>query len=81
MVLPPCEEPNYIIIPDAPAAPSPIAVVYHELLQLPDPPQRHPAAGADPIKHIGVHMYNQHSKIEVSMIHIYTCDYIKSEYR
>lgn len=29
-------------IPDPPAAPSPIAVVHHELLQLPNAPQRHP---------------------------------------
>jgi hypothetical protein len=36
-------------IPDPPAAPSPIAVVHHELLQLPNAPQRHPAAfGVNP---------------------------------
>jgi hypothetical protein len=34
------------IIPDPPAAPSPITVVHHELLQLPHPPQRHPAAAS-----------------------------------
>jgi len=43
MVLLPKWGTNYFIIPDAPAAPSPVAVVYHELLQLPDPPQRHPS--------------------------------------